>query len=182
MVEGGTAHGWERSMINLCVLGCPLPPYIKDQGGRPAGPVGRTRRRSPPPRRSRTPLFPTPTRRGKGRGRRRRKGGHPPFLVQFGPEGEGARGLSWPAPLSLSTRAQQGPLTPGGSGNPSGTPVKFRFHPKLFRCPNVGFQYINLYVSAISRLFVMSVIISGTPNYLRYIKTYKLIIPIVIEL
>ena len=37
MVEGGTAHGWERSMINLCVLGCPLPPYIKEQGeaGRP---------------------------------------------------------------------------------------------------------------------------------------------------
>ena len=37
MVEGGTAHGWERSMINLCVLGFPLPPYIKEQGGgRPA--------------------------------------------------------------------------------------------------------------------------------------------------
>ena len=29
-MEGGTAHGWER---NLCVLGCPLPPYIKEQGG-----------------------------------------------------------------------------------------------------------------------------------------------------
>ena len=33
MVEAGTAHGWERSMINLCVLGCPLPPYIKEQRG-----------------------------------------------------------------------------------------------------------------------------------------------------
>ena len=31
---GGTAHGWEKSMINLCVLGCPLPPYIKELGGR----------------------------------------------------------------------------------------------------------------------------------------------------
>ena len=37
MVEGGTTHGYERSMINLCVMGCPLPPYIKEQGGgRPA--------------------------------------------------------------------------------------------------------------------------------------------------
>ena len=40
-------------------------------------------------------------------------------------------------------------------------------------------QYIDLYVSTILRLLVMSVIISGTPNYLRYIKTHKLIIPIV---
>ena len=32
MVEGGTAHGWERSMINFSFLGCPLPPYIKEQG------------------------------------------------------------------------------------------------------------------------------------------------------
>src|SRR4051812_28287912 len=24
----------------LCVLGCPLPPYIKEKGGRPAGPMG----------------------------------------------------------------------------------------------------------------------------------------------
>ena len=39
-------------------------------------------------------------------GRRReggRKGGRPPFLVQFGPKGEGVRGL--PRPLSLSTKA-----------------------------------------------------------------------------
>ena len=33
----------------------------------------------------------------------------------------------------------------------------------------------------ISRLLIMSVLISGTPNYLRYIKTHKLIIPIVTE-
>ena len=41
---------------------------------------------------------------------------------------------------------------------------------------NIGFQYINLYVSTISRFLVMSVITSGIPNNLRYIKTYKLII------
>ena len=33
------------------------------------------------------------------------KGAPPPLLVQFGPEGEGARGLPW-SPLSLSTMAQ----------------------------------------------------------------------------
>ena len=38
-----------------------------------------------------------------------------------------------------------------------------------------------MYVSTISRLLLMSVITSGTPNYLRYIKTYKLIKPIVTE-
>ena len=37
-------------------------------------------------------------------------------------------------------------------------------------------QYIDLYVSTISRLLLMSPISSGTPNYLRYIKTHKLII------
>ena len=38
---------------------------------------------------------------------------------------------------------------------------------------------MNLYLSTILRLLVMSVIISGTLNYLRYIKTHKLIIPII---
>ena len=40
MVEGGTAHGWERSMINACGFGVPLAPVYKgargeaaDQGG-----------------------------------------------------------------------------------------------------------------------------------------------------
>ena len=44
----------------------------------------------------------------------------------------------------------------------------------------MGFQYIDLYVSAISRLLVMSVI-KSTPNYLRYIKTHKLLTSIVTE-
>ena len=77
-MEGGTAHGWERSMINLCVLGCPLPPYIKEQGGRPAGPVGRARRSPPPPSGSRTPLFLVPLGGGrKERARRRKEGAQP---------------------------------------------------------------------------------------------------------
>ena len=38
MVEGGTAHGWNRSIDQLVCLEVPLPPYIKEQGGRPAGP------------------------------------------------------------------------------------------------------------------------------------------------
>ena len=40
---------------------------------------------------------------------------------------------------------------------------------------------VNLHVSTISRLLVMSVITSGIPNYLRYIKTHKLIISIIFE-
>ena len=71
--------------------------------------------------------------------------------------------------------------------SPGGVPVTLRYsgflrnHPEHFRCPNIAVQYINLYVSAISRLLVMSVITSGTPNFLRYIKSHKLIIPIVTE-
>ena len=59
---------------------------------------------------------------------------------------------------------------------------KYPNHSEPFRCPNIVVQYIDLYVSTISRLLVMSVITSGTPNYLRYIKTQTLIILIVTEL
>src|SRR3954469_9658215 len=71
--------------------------------------------------------------------------------------------------------AHEGPITPG-------TPVKCRFHPERFRCPNIGFQYIDLYVSTISRLLVMSVITSGTTNNLRYMKMHKLIITVIVTL
>ena len=41
MLEVGTAHGWERSMINLCVYGVPLASVYKGgEEGRPAGPYG----------------------------------------------------------------------------------------------------------------------------------------------
>ena len=87
----------------------------------------------------------------------------PPLLVQFGLKEEGARGLPW-QPLSLSTKAHLGPLVPRG------VPVTLRHsgflrnHPKHFRCTNIVVQYINLYVSAILRLLVKSVITSGTLN------------------
>ena len=113
----------------------------------------------------------------------RKEGGRRPLLlVLFGlGGGGGARGLPWTA-LLFSLMAHEGPLTPGGVPVTPGTPEKSRFLLERFRYPNIGFQYINLYVSTISRLFTMSVIISGTPNNLRYIKTQKLIIPIVTEL
>ena len=44
----GAPHTAKGSMINLCVLGCPLPPYIKEQGGGRPAQGGRARRRSPP--------------------------------------------------------------------------------------------------------------------------------------
>ena len=66
------------------------------------------------------------------------------------------------------------PITPRHSDN---YPVTIGTHP----VPEYSHQYIDLYVSTISRLLVMSVIISGTLNYLRYIKTHKLIILIITE-
>ena len=147
-------------------MGCPLPPYIKEQGEEAAGQVEARQGGV-----------------GKERERRRRKeGGRPPFpkQIRFGPWG--AR-PTLPLLPSISTKAHVGPLNPrGGSGNPSGSPVKSRFHPEPFRSPNIVVLYIDLYVSAVLRLLVMSPISSGTPNYLRYIKTYKLIIPIITEL
>ena len=55
---------------------------------------------------------------------------------------------------------------PGGSGNPRYSKTHPN-QPEPFRYPNVTFQYMNLYVSTISRLLIMSVISSGTPNKLR---------------
>ena len=61
---------------------------------------------------------------GKEGGEGEGKGGAAPLLlVQFGPEGEGARGPSW-LPLSLSTKAHY--FSRGGSGNPPA----LRFSPK----------------------------------------------------
>ena len=93
--------------------------------------------------------------------RTRGGGGHASFLL---------------ASLLYSRMAQQDSiLLPVNSRN---SPVlrKYLNHLEPFRCPNIVIQYIDLYVSTISRLLVMSPISSGTPNYLRYIKTHKLII------
>ena len=47
MVEGGTAHGKGTiTKINLCVLGCPLPPYIKEQGEQAGRPYRRAKEES----------------------------------------------------------------------------------------------------------------------------------------
>ena len=46
-------------------------------------------------------------------GEREERGAPPPFLVQFGLEGDGARGLPWP-PLPLSTKAHEAHYTPQG--------------------------------------------------------------------
>ena len=50
---------------------------------------------------------------GRGREGEGKKGGGPPFLVIFGLEGEGARGLPWP-PLPLPTKAHEAHYTPWG--------------------------------------------------------------------
>src|SRR5215216_951021 len=164
-------------------MGCPLPKYIKEERRRrPAKEEGRGQG-SPTPTGSRIPsLSLIWTRRGrkeeerrrKGEGEEKERGGSPFSLVQFGPEGEGAQPALVAFPLFplKPIKAHCFPVTTRYS-------EKYPNHSKPFRCPNIVVQYIDLYVSAISRLLVMSPISSRTPNYLRYIKTHKLIIPIV---
>ena len=131
--------------------------------------------RSPTPTESRTPPS-CLVGEGRGKGERGKGGAAPlPLPCPIRTRGGVVRVLPWPA-LLFSLMAHLGPLTPGRIPVTPRCSVKSRFHPEPFRCPNIGFQYINLYVSTISRLLVMSMIISGTPNNLRYIKTYKLII------
>ena len=52
-------------------------------------------------------------------------------------------------------------------GTPSGDPIRTRYPRNTFRCPNTIILYMNLYLSTILRLLVMSVISSGTPNNIR---------------
>ena len=114
--------------------------------------------------------------------------------------GEKERGAAPPKPIPIRPPAQRGgapapcglvasflwPIRPITS--PRQIPVTLRYsdkypnHSEPFRCPNIVVQYIDLYASTISILLVMSPISYGTPNYLRCIKSYKLIIPIVTEL
>ena len=138
-------------MINCCVYGVPPAPVYKGARGGGSRPGRGAPRGSPTPIRSRTPPIPIRTR-GEGRAAS-------PCLLS-----------------SLPPRPTKDHLIPGGFRSPPGTTLKSRFYLEHFRYPNLGFQYINLHVSTISRLVVMSVITSETPNYLQYIKTYKLII------
>ena len=56
---------------------------------------------------------------------------------------------------------------PGVPGTPSGDPICTRYPPEHFWCPNTIVLYINLYLPTISRLLIMSMISSGTPNNIR---------------
>ena len=114
--------------------------------------------------------------RRKGEGGKRKAPPLPCPIRTKGGEGRAAHeGLS----LLFSTKAHHGPYSSRGVPVTPGTPVKSRFHPEHFRYPNIGFQYINLYVSTISRLLVMSVISSGTrnnirsPNHITHITLYR---------
>ena len=92
MVEG---HRTRPETINLCVLGCPPAPVYKGARGEAGRPLWRAKEGGVLLLVGVGLPFPSPTRSGKGR-RRREKGegkGPPPSVVQFGPEGEGARGL-----------------------------------------------------------------------------------------
>ena len=101
------------------------------------------------------------------RGKRRRKRGRAPSPSPIRtPYGWGARPPlvgCLPSPL----RPMLAQYFPEGFRLPLDTPKNTRIAPKPFRCPNITFQYINLYLSTISRLLVMSVISYGTPNKLR---------------
>src|SRR3954465_14203957 len=149
--------------INLCVLGCPLPPYIKEQG-EGAGRPSLARQGSPTPTGvGFPPPNPSPTRFPEGE--REGEGSRPLLLVLLGlGKGGEARGLPGQPFPPFPLRPMRPIMSPGGSGNPPGTPVNSCFRSEPFRSPNIGFQYINLYVSTIPRLLVMSVITSGTPN------------------
>ena len=114
MVEGGTAHGWERSTDQLLCLEVPPAPVYKGARGR-GRPARRGRAKgSPTPTGSRTPFFPSWRRRsGKEEEEGKERGRRPPLLVLFGLERGGARGHHLP-PFLFSLRAHIGPITPGG--------------------------------------------------------------------
>src|SRR3954462_3961057 len=151
----------------VCLWGAPLPPYIKEQGGGRPALEGRAKGGG-----VLLPVgvglpFPSPTRFGEGEGkereRERERGAAPPPPCPIRtPHGGGAPPPG--AALSLPSWPIMAHYFPGGSGNPFRHSGIIRNHSEPFRCPNIAVQYINLYVSTISTLLVMSVISSGTPN------------------
>ena len=161
MMEGAS-HTAKRSMINLCVYEVPPGHVYKGWRGEEAGPH-RARPKCgvllglPSPSR-----IPPPTwNRKKGREKEKEGRVRPHSLVQFGPDhGEGCGHLLRPfSPFPY------GPLRPNtNSRNSPVLPKIYPNHSEPFRCPNIVVQYIDLYVSTISRLLVMSPISSGTPN------------------
>ena len=146
-------------------MGCPLPTYIKEGGG-----GGRPRRGAPIggvqlgfPILVGVPFLFQEGREGRSRRGRRKERGRRPSLIQFGL----AMGGAWP-PLEALLSFPVCPIK--AHYIPRRIPVTLRYsqkypnHSELFRCPNIAFQYIDLYLSTILRLLVMSVITSGTLN------------------
>ena len=129
--------------------------------GRPAGHIGRAKcgvlLGLPSPSRIPPPIW----NRKRGREKEKEGRGRPPSLVQFGPDqGEGCG-----HPLRPFSPFPYGLLRPNtNSRNSPRYSRKYPNHSEPFRCPNIVVQYIDLYVSTISRLLVMSPISSGTPN------------------
>ena len=108
----GASHT-AKTTVNLCVLGCPLPPYIKEHGGGRPALIGRAPSRIP----TRNPIpsrFPTREERGKEGEGERERGGPCPHLVQFGLLKGGGHAASPRALSSLSHKAHVGPLVPPG--------------------------------------------------------------------
>src|SRR3954468_4934493 len=118
MVEGAPHTAKERSQGSTCVSwGAPLPPYIKEQGGRAGRPRGA-------PREGGVLLlvgvglpFPSPTRKEEGgrkeRERERERGAAPPLLIQFGLP-MGGRAPPPGAALSLPSWPNKAHYFPGG--------------------------------------------------------------------
>ena len=159
-------------------MGCPPAPVYKGAKGERCGqPWGAPGGVLLPPGVG-LPPFPSWIRTWEGETVEEKKEGgrRPPLLVLF-VLGGGARGTA----LASSPLFHLGPLSYRGVPVTSPYSEKYPNHSEPFRSPNIVVQYIDLYVSAISRLLVMSPISSGTPNYLGYIKTHKLIIQIIIE-
>ena len=83
-------------------------------------------------------------------------------------------------PFCLSPLFPYGPIRPNTS--PRRIPVTLRYsdkypnHSEPFRSPNIVVQYIDFYVSTISRLLVISPISSGTPNCFGISKLNKTVI------
>ena len=101
-----------------------------------------------------------------------------PKPIRFGPRGRAPQ-LPWCPLFPLRPMKAHWP--------PRGVPVTPRYSgiypvsPETFSMSDITFQYINLYVSTILRLLLMSMISSRTPNNIRSQNDITHIIQIVIE-
>ena len=157
-------------MINCVSMGCPLPPYIKEQGG-DRRPSRRARQGgSPTPTGSRTPPFLVGIGEGKGEGERRK--GAPPSLVQFGlVHGEGCG-----HPLGPFFPFPYGPLRP--NTNSRNSPVLRKIPESLGTFPKSEYSrpiYRSLRLDHFETPRHVPDLIRDS-ELLRYIKTHKLII------